>query len=104
MKGAAPMQLDLFTSQRAGKQAAIFVMPFERIRPLVQGMARDLLSMGKHDGRRHWQKRIAEIRRTRRAQGFTTQEIDHELDAFARAVGREMDIDLYYRSGPDGAA
>lgn len=97
------MQLNLFDAPPAVK-GELVCLPTSRLSAQVQRVADELLSMSKSAAQRHWNKHAAEIRRNRKAQGFSTKQIDDELDAYARAISRQMDIAVYYKGAPDGAA
>ena len=103
MKKEATLQLNLFDAPSAAK-GELVCLPTARLSAQVQRVADELLSMSKSAGQRYWTKHAAEIRRNRKAQGFTSKQIDDELDAYARAISRQMDIAVYYRGAPDGAA
>ncbi|MEI4480957.1 MULTISPECIES: DUF6074 family protein [unclassified Phyllobacterium] len=96
------MQLDLFNPKT--KTGELFVFPLDRRNALVRKTAFDLRSKEFHQAKRFWQRHVAEIRKELASKRVRPEQVQHEIEAYTRAVSHELNLQRVLRAQPDGAA
>jgi hypothetical protein len=95
------MQLNLFDKSK--DEATLFVFPPYRRAAAVRQAAAEILRKDYKSGRAFWSKHTAQLRRSLLGLGMDRASVTAEIDRYAEAVSRELNISQHYRR-PDGAA